>query len=159
MNVTYPLVIDLDPYSQAALDLLNASDAYLSELYPPESNHLSSPADLAQPHVKFLGYQDGLNVVGCVAVKRLEDTTGPYGEIKRLFVRSDFRGRGISKALIEALEAHLIDQNIGLVRLETGIYQPEALGLYRRLGYIERPPYGSYNEDPFSVFMEKKLTV
>jgi putative acetyltransferase len=152
-------IVDLNPYSTAALCLLKASDDFLGALYPPESNHLSTPDDLAQPHVRFLGYQDDLNVVGCVAVRIMEDTTGPYGEIKRLFVLPDFRGRGISKVLIEALEAHLIDKDIGLVRLETGIYQPEALGLYRQRGYVERAPYGSYTEDPFSVFMEKKLII
>ena len=148
---------DLDPYSQEALKLLEASDIYLGALYPPESNHLSSPADLAAAHVRFLGYQVGPDIVGCGAVKILEDRMGRYGEIKRVFVLPEFRGRGISKALMEALETHLIAQGIGLSRLETGIYQPEALGLYRRFGYVERAPYGDYVPDPLSVFMEKQL--
>lgn len=56
-----------------------------------------------------------------------------------------------------AIENHLIDQGICRIRLEAGIYQPEALGLYRRLGYVERGPYGDYAPDPLSVFMEKQL--
>ena len=154
---SHPSITDLEPYSQGSLDLLEASDAYLGALYPPESNHLTSPDDLAQPHVRFLGYQIGLDVVGCGAVKILEDSKGRYGEIKRVFVRPDFRGRGISKALLAALEAHLIDQGVNLSRLETGIHQPEALGLYQRFGYVERGPYGDYALDPLSVFMEKNL--
>jgi putative acetyltransferase len=154
---THASIVDLDPYSGSARTLLEASDAYLGALYPPESNHLTSPDDLAQAHVRFLGYQVGLDVVGCGAVKILEDSTGRYGEIKRVFVLPDFRGRGISKALMEALEAHLIDQEVNLSRLETGIHQPEALGLYRRFGYVERGPYGNYVPDPLSVFMEKNL--
>ena len=43
------------------------------------------------------------------------------------------------------------------VRLETGIYQPEALGLYRSAGYVEREAFGDYVPDPLSVFMEKRL--
>ena len=46
-----------------------------------------------------------------------------------------------------------------VARLETGIHQPEALGLYRRLGYVERGPFGSYALDPLSVFFEKRLAL
>ena len=42
--------------------------------------------------------------------------------------------------------------------LETGVRQPEALGLYSRAGYVRRGPCGSYPDDPLSVFMEKQLT-
>jgi putative acetyltransferase len=41
--------------------------------------------------------------------------------------------------------------------LETGPYQHQALGLYERLGYARRGPYGDYRDDPLSVFMEKRL--
>ena len=150
-------IIDLDPHSDASLRLLDASDAYLGSLYPPESNHLSSPRDLAQAHVRFVGFREGSDIVGCCAIKILNDDEGPYGEIKRLFVLPEYRGRGISKVLMGAIENHLIDQGICRIRLEAGIYQPEALGLYRRLGYVERGPYGDYAPDPLSVFMEKKL--
>ena len=80
-----------------------------------------------------------------------------YGEIKRVFLLPEFRGHGLSKTLMIALESHLVDQGIRFSRLETGIHQPEALGLYRRLGYIERDVYGDYQPDPLSVFMEKDL--
>jgi putative acetyltransferase len=42
--------------------------------------------------------------------------------------------------------------------LETGIRQPEALGLYEQAGYKRRGPFGDYAEDPLSVFMQKRLT-
>ena len=150
-------IIDLDPYSQAAVRLLAASDTYLEALYPPESNHLSTPDDLSKLNVRFLGFREGSEVVGCCAVKILQDSEGAYGEIKRLFVLPAYRGRGISKMLLVELEKHLIDQGVERSRLETGIYQPEALGLYRRLGYLERAPYGDYLPDPLSIFMEKRL--
>lgn len=44
-----------------------------------------------------------------------------------------------------------------MIRLETGVYQPEALALYGRAGYVERGPFGDYVADPLSVFMEKEL--
>ena len=150
-------LIDLDPFSESSCALLAASDAYLAALYPPESNHLSSPDDLAKPNVRFLGIQADSRIVGCGAVKLMGPSNQRYGEIKRVFVLPEFRGHGLSKKLMMALESHLVDQGIRISRLETGIHQPEALGLYRRLGYIERDVYGDYQPDPLSVFMEKDL--
>ena len=46
---------------------------------------------------------------------------------------------------------------IRLVRLETGVRQPEALSLYERCGYVRIPPFGGYPDDPLSVFFEKGL--
>jgi putative acetyltransferase len=48
-------------------------------------------------------------------------------------------------------------EGLGCLRLETGIYQPEALGLYRSAGYAEREAFAPYAPDPLSVFMEKIL--
>ena len=128
----------------------------MASLYPAESNHMESPSALALPNVLFLGaYLDG-ELAGCGAVKLMHDD-GSYGEIKRVYVLDTYRGRGLSKQLMQALEAHLIEQQIPLARLETGISQPEALGLYEKLGYQYRAPFGSYLLDPLSVFMEKRL--
>lgn len=148
----------LDPRSPAALSLLAQSDAYMAALYPSESNHLEDPQSLAQPQVRFIGVWLAEWLAGCAAVKVVEDDDGLYGEIKRVFVQPQFRGRGISKLLMEELESHLRAQGIELARLETGVHQPEALKLYETLGYDRRAPFGSYAEDPLSVFMEKRLT-
>lgn len=149
----------LDPHSEAALSLLAQSDAYMASLYPAESNHLESPQALAQPQVHFIGVWLAEWLAACGAVKVVEDEQGAtYGEIKRVFVQPNFRGRGLSKVLMQQLEDHLRARGIELVRLETGVHQPEALSLYERLGYDRRAPFGPYNEDPLSVFMEKRLS-
>ena len=146
----------LDPLSAAAAQLLALSDAYMASLYPAESNHMESPTALALPNVLFLGaYLDG-ELAGCGAVKLMHDDDS-YGEIKRVYVLEAYRGRGVSKQLMQALETHLREQQIPLARLETGISQPEALGLYEKLGYQYRTPFSSYELDPLSVFMEKRL--
>ena len=44
---------------------------------------------------------------------------------------------------------------VRVIRLETGVRQPESLALYRRHGYTERGPFGSYQRDPLSTFFEK----
>jgi putative acetyltransferase len=148
----------LDPSSRDAQELLILSDAYSEDLYPSESNHLASIDELSDQSTIFLGVYDGENILGCGAVKVLEDD-GNYGELKRVFIKEAYRGQGLSKQLIIALENYLIDAAIDVIRLETGIYQPEALGLYKQLGYQIREPYGAYEIDPLSIFMEKKLKI
>lgn len=148
----------LNPQSEAVLSLLAQSDAYMAALYPAESNHLESPEALEQPNVHFIGVWLAEWLAACGAVKVVEDAEhGRYGEIKRVFVQPQFRGRGLSKVLMQQLEDHLRARGIELVRLETGVHQPEALSLYERLGYDRRAPFGHYTEDPLSVFMEKRL--
>ena len=138
------------------MTLLALSDRYMGALYPAESNHLESAAGLKLPNVAvFGGFIDG-QLVACGAVKILDDD-GRYGEIKRVFVLEEHRGKGISKAIMECLERHLQESSIALARLETGIKQTEALGLYARLGYEFREPFGAYRHDPLSVFMEKVI--
>lgn len=148
--------VPVDPGSPAARRLLALSDAYLESLYPPASNHLESSEALGQPHVRFLGIFDGGELVACGAVKLLEDD-GRYGEIKRVFVLPAHRGRGHARRIMAALEEALCDAGCTVARLETGIAQPEALALYRALGYALRSPFGRYAPDPLSLFMEKRF--
>ena len=144
----------LDPDSAAVQALIAASDAFYDGLYPPESNHLEATSDLKQEHVIFMGCRIGDELVASGGAKLMSDD-GDYAEIKRVFVLENFRGRGLSRQIMEALESELRNRGVTLFRLETGIRQPEALGLYRKLGYRERDPFGAYRADPFSVFMEK----
>jgi len=149
----------LDPASDAAGSLIALSDAYMAALYPAESNHLESVTALGQDNVMFLGCHVDGQLAACGAVKVLFDDNEQlsYGEIKRVFVTDEFRGKGLSKLVMRALEDHLLSHDIRIARLETGIRQPEALGLYFRLGYAERAAFGDYEEDPLSIFIEKNL--
>jgi putative acetyltransferase len=148
----------LDPDSAEVLALIAASDAYYVDLYPAESNHLESSEDLKRANVLFVGCRIENELVASGAAKIMRDD-GNYAEIKRVFVLDRYRGRGLSNKIMCYLETELQDRGIKLFRLETGIKQPEALGLYRKLGYHERGPFGSYVTDPFSVFMEKYADV
>ncbi len=80
-----------------------------------------------------------------------------YGEVKRIFVRPQFRGKGLSKQMMQTLEEFTRSAGIPVLRLETGIYQPEAIGLYERLGYRRIGPFGEYQNDPLSLYFEKAL--
>ena len=138
------------------VELVARSDEYLSGLYPPESNH-AEPLDalVADDAAFFTGHIDS-EIVACGGVRLLEGDMR-FGEIKRVFVDEKHRGKRLAIAMMQHLEAYLLEHGIDVVRLEAGPLQPEALGLYRRLGYRERGPFGGYRLDPLSVFMEKVL--
>jgi putative acetyltransferase len=74
-----------------------------------------------------------------------------------MFVLPEFRGLRLGRRILEELENLARVSGLKHARLETGIYQPEALLLYERAGYQRRGPFGDYSEDPLSIFMEKKL--
>jgi len=138
--------------------LVAQSDEYLSGLYPPESNH-AEPLDalVADDAAFFAGHIDN-EIVACGGIRVLEDDVR-FAEIKRVFVDERHRGKRLAIAMMQHLEAYLSENGIRVVRLEAGPLQPEALSLYRRLGYSERGPFGNYRLDPLSVFMEKVLDV
>jgi len=137
--------------------LLRQADEYASGLYPAESNHLDDPEELSKPNVTFLGAFQDDTLVGIGAVKVLSDDI-TYGEIKRVFVAAEHRGKGVSKLIMRALENNLRDLGVQFSRLETGVKQVEAISLYESLGYEERNPFGEYKQDPLSLFMEKVLS-
>jgi putative acetyltransferase len=136
--------------------LIQLSETYMGALYPAESNHFEDVQALLGPKGWMLGVWLDDRLIACGAVKIMDDD-GHYGEVKRVFVLDEHRGKGVSKAIMQALEDHLRAKGVMLARLETGIKQPEAIGLYRRLGYRERGPFGGYRADPLSLFMEKPL--
>ena len=144
----------LDPDVAEVQAIIAASDAFYDGLYPAESTHLESSADLKRSDVLFIGCRLDGKLVASGAAKIMQDD-GIYAEVKRVFVLEQYRGRGLSRRIMRFLETELEQRGIRLFRLETGIKQPEALGLYRKLGYRERPPFGDYRVDPLSVFMEK----
>ena len=142
------------PDQPDVLELLEASDAYMAALYPPESNHLLDVEQLKAPNVRFLVARSDDALLGCVALAKQSDE---YAEIKRMFVTTAARGKGIGNVLMDAIFAEAERFDVAFVRLETGVSQPEALGLYRKYGFHERPPFGDYELDPLSVFMERAV--
>ncbi len=134
--------------------LIRQSDDYLAALYPPASRHAIDLEALAAPNVRLLiARLDGV-AVGCVGLALGEPG---QAEIKRLFVQPAARGRGIGRALMAQLEWLAAEEGVSLLQLETGVKQPEALSLYRALGYAERGPFGAYRPDPLCLFMAKRL--
>ena len=149
------VTIDTEPADQPEVAaLLAASDAYMAALYPAESNHLVGREVLAAANATFLVARRDGRVIGCGAVITAADG---HAEIKRMWVAPSARGAGAGRRILSALENAARSRGIAVLQLETGNAQPEALGLYRAAGFVERGPFGAYRPDPLSVFMEKRL--
>ena len=76
-----------------------------------------------------------------------------------MYVRPAYRGRGIARQLLAALEELAFRQGHSVVCLETGTYLPAAIGLYTSAGYDRIPVYGEYVDNPYSVCFAKRLPV
>ena len=144
------------PDSTDAVVLITELEALLDPLYPRESRHgLSVERLLAEAVAFFVLRSDGIPAA-CGGVKLFGNA---YGEIKRMYVRAQFRGLGLGRLMLDHLADYTGAQGVGLLRLETGIHQHAAIGLYERLGFYRIPPFGSYTDDPLSRYYEKPLTV
>ena len=145
---------EADPAAPEAAELISALDADLRERYPGLPIHGIDPAEFRSTNGVFLlGRIHGI-AVACGAIRPLSDGAA---ELKRMFVRSDHRGRGFAKAILKALERIATGRGYQTIRLETGVYQPEAIALYESAGYHGVPCFGEYASEPRSRCFEKSL--
>ncbi|ATQ74473.1 GNAT family N-acetyltransferase [Massilia violaceinigra] len=142
------------PRQSDIIAMLERLDAYFAGLYPAESNHLMDVDSLTRPGVVFLVARDlDGRALGCGAyVDR-----GGYGEVKRMYVDPAQRGKGVGGKLLAEIAQRARAAGLPALMLETGISQPEAIGLYERDGFIRCAPFGDYQPDPLSLFMVKRL--
>lgn len=110
-------------------------------------------------HIDFLdtvviAYEEGIPAA-CGCFRQFQAGTI---EIKRMFVKPEFRGRGISRLILSELEKWAVELGYTKSVLETGNLQEEAIHLYHRSGYSEIPNYGNYKGTETSICMSKILT-
>lgn len=134
-----------------ALELEAAMVAEVGTLYEPGLKRSTvRPEELCPPHGGFLVLWDEGRPVAGGGVKRLDERAG---EIKRMYVVPDARGRGVGRALLAALEELARDLGYAVVRLDTGPRQPGARRMYERAGYVEVP---DYNGNPYAAYWGEK---
>ena len=142
------------PDSDDAIALITELEAHLDPLYPSESRHGYSVEKLLTQGVAFFILRDKGVPIGCGGVQIFGTD---YGEIKRMYVRPQFRGLGFARLMLDHLAEYGRNEGVGILRLETGIHQHEAIGLYERAGFRSIPPFGEYKPDPLSKFYEKQI--
>src|SRR5207244_6916065 len=134
-----PVIVPERADSADARALIAELERELDPHYPEASRHGYSVEKLLREAVAFFVTRHGGNPAGCGGVQFFG---AEYGEIKRLYVRPGFRGQGLGRLMLGYLAAHVRQRGIFLLRLETGIYQFEAIGLYERFGFRRVGPFG-----------------
>jgi putative acetyltransferase len=148
-------IVEERPDAHDALKLLSELDEALwLHPYPPQSRHAFTVEKLLREQVAFFVARLNREPVACGGLKLFDSE---YGEVKRMYVRPAFRGRGLGKAVLNYLADYAQQRKVNILRLETGIYQIEAIGLYESWGFKRRPPFGEYKVDPLSVYFEKQI--
>lgn len=97
---------------------------------------------------------DSNEAIGCGCFKKFDESSA---EIKRMYVAAESRGKGVSKMILNELEAWSKEEGYAKAILETGTAQVEAIGLYKNSGYTVTECYGPYIGMPDSICMAKEL--
>ena len=142
------------PDSADATFLISELEAHLDPLYPKTSRHGYSVEKLMHQRVAFFVTRHDGVAAGCGGIELVGKE---YGEIKRMYVRPQFRGWGLARLMLDHLAAYAQERGVFLLRLETGIHQKEAIVLYEGMGFQSIPPFGEYREDALSRFYEKRI--
>jgi len=149
-----PVILPERADSADAKVLIAELEQELEPRYPQASRHGYSAERLLREAVAFFVTRHGGMPAGCGGVQLFG---ADYGEIKRMYVRPRFRGQGLGRLMLNHLAAHVRQHGVALLRLETGIYQSEAIGLYECFGFRRITPFGFYRDDPLSAFYEIRI--
>lgn len=136
--------------------LLGEHMASMRQHSPPESVHALDLSALRSPDITFWTAWDEDELLGCGALKEIEDL---HGEIKSMRTAKSHLGKGVASALLSHLLEEAHRRRYCRLSLETGsgpAFEP-AHALYMKFGFEYCGPFGNYREDPFSRFMTLKL--
>jgi len=110
--------------------------------------------EFAAPRGIFVVGWDAELPVACGGVR----VTAPgLAELKRMYVRVAARRRGIARQLLTRLEDEARLLGAGMLRLQTGLQQPEAIAMYESAGYTGTEPFGHYADEPLARHFAKAL--
>jgi putative acetyltransferase len=115
---------------------------------------LEGQATLVDPTARYLVAVMGGDAVACGAIKALDIDTA---ELKRMYVHPAYRGRGIARRILAAMEDLAAGRRHTTLRLETGVHFADAIALYLAAGYRPIPRFGQYQRNVFSRCFEKRL--
>jgi GNAT superfamily N-acetyltransferase len=133
------------------IQLVKLLDAELNERDGDEHSYYSQYNRLDTIKNAVIAYINE-NALGCGAFRKYREDTA---EIKRMFVKSELRGKAIGVKILGELEKWAEELGMNTFILETGKRQPEAIRLYEKSGYTVIPNYGQYGGIENSVCMKK----
>ncbi|TFD28858.1 GNAT family N-acetyltransferase [Cryobacterium lyxosi] len=153
--------IGIEPPRQADVEaLLAAGTVFAHSLYPVENTFLLSTDELERPGVDvYVARDENGKACGMAALVPLDLDLDldAAAELKRLFVHTEARGRGVAGRLLDRIEADAASHGIRSLALETGTLQHAAMALYRGRGYEQIELFGPYIGEELSVCFAKSL--
>jgi GNAT superfamily N-acetyltransferase len=140
------------PLAAPATELLDEMVAEMRALYDISGpiGVALEPEELGPPSGSYLVCRVDGEVAGGGGLRLI---TPELAEIKRMYLRPSFRGRGLARALLGALEQEAVRLGASVARLDTGPKQLLAMGLYERCGYSR---IGNWNDNPHAAFWGEK---
>jgi len=140
----------------AVIALLQEHLDWMHRTSPPESVHALDLDALRQPDITFWALWDGEALAGCGALRALDDG---HGEVKSMRTAQTHLRRGVAATILDHIVAEARRRGYARLSLETGsmAYFAPARALYARAGFSTCAPFGSYVDDPNSVFMTRTL--
>lgn len=125
------MVIKRNCSDEQVLRLFSEHDDFMIDFLGEDKRYYTRYTDGENLEAVWVAYQDG-EPAGCAAYRRKDEDTG---EIKRLFVREEYRGRGLARALFAAVKSHAKAEGCRKLFLDTRITLEPAVTMYRNLGF------------------------
>lgn len=138
------------------LRLLNEHRESMFDHSPPESVHALDIEGLRQFDVTFWTAWDGDDLLGCGALKEIDKR---HGEVKSMRTAAAHLRKGVARCILDHMTSEALRRGYERLSLETGsadAFEP-ARRLYTAAGFEDCGPFEGYVEDPYSVFMTKRL--
>lgn len=145
---------EVESRNKDLLLLFDRLDDYLSSCYPDEGIYGLDQDDPQMNEIVFVVVYYKDVAIGCGAIRPLDKE---FTELKRFYVDPAYRMLGVGRKLITYLEQRAQGLGFAGIRLETGTEQPESLQFYAKCGYTTRGPFGTYEDNIWSLFYEKRL--
>lgn len=144
-----------DPTQPDVNELIAELNDVLLELTPPEYCYHMTADEMARDDTTVFVGRDDDEAVACGALKRHDDGVG---EVKRMYTRPQWRGKGIGGIILEEIEKLARTEGLNRLVLETGDKHPAAWRVYERGGFARCGAILNYPDSSYSVFYEKVLT-
>lgn len=147
-------IVVVEPSASDLLLLIKRLDEELLDRYPAQEVHGINFEDPKTNEIVFVvAYLKG-TPVGCGAIRPLDHEST---ELKRFFVERAYRQMGIAARILTFVEERARILDFKVIKLETGIEQPEAIKFYKKHGYEEIEKFGEYKDCEMSLCYEKRL--
>lgn len=137
------------------IELCHLLDSFLNDLVGGEENRVEYiPYNRLDDIHDVIIIYDNNAPIACAAFKKYDNECA---EVKRVFIKEKYRGKGISKKLMKQLEVSAKEKGYNYFILECGEPLISAMALYRKIGYKVIPNYGQYKNMPDSICMKKEI--